>query len=173
MLNKFILSLIIGSLCGLFGTLGGAEKGHQAFRGILIPIFLVIIAFLALKNPYICVIGALYGVFTIGYGIPDETDAGSPVGAFFWKIFKGNNLLTNVATRGFIGKLASLSLIIIPILKHNWILFGFVSALIINTYAWLSWRELRSFKIFDIWLSESEFWTYFSIGLGASLLIYF
>jgi len=173
MIIKLLLSIFIGSLCGLFGALGGAEKGHQAFRGILIPVFLVIMAFLALKNPYICVIGALYGVFTIGYGIPDENDAGGPVGAFFWRLFKGNNLLTNLATRAFIGKLASLSLIIIPILKHNWVIYWISSTLIVNTYAWISWRELRSFKFFGIWLTESEFWTYFSIGIATGLLIYF
>lgn len=156
-----------GMFCGLFGALGGAEDGNNAYRGILIPIFLIVMAWFHLKNPYILYLSILFATFTIGYGHT------SPLRLFYEKLFKGNQFYTNIATRGTLGKLMAMSLVIIPIIKQNWILYGIVSFMIVNTYAWISWRTLRSFYFWKIFLIESEFWTYFVLGIGASLLIYF
>ena len=156
-----------GMFCGLFGALGGAKDGNNAYRGILIPIFLIVMAWFHLKNPYILYLSILFATFTIGYGHT------SPLRLFYEKLFKGNQFYTNIATRGTLGKLMAMSLIIIPIIKQNWILYGIVSFIIVNTYAWISWRTLRSFYFWKIFLIESEFWTYFVLGIGASLLIYF
>ena len=156
-----------GMFCGLFGALGGAKDGNNAYRGILIPIFLIAMAWFQLRTPYILYICALFATFTIGYGHT------SPLRLFYEKICKNNQFYTNIFTRGTLGIIMCLPLIIIPLIKQNWILYVIVSFMIINTYAWISWRTLRSFYWWKLKLIESEFWTYFSIGLGASLLIYF
>lgn len=156
-----------GMFCGLFGALGGAKDGNNAYRGILIPIFLIVMAWFHLNTSNILYLSILFATFTIGYGHT------SPLRLFYEKLFNGNQFYTNIATRETLGKLMSLSLIIIPLIKQNWILYGIVSFMIVNTYAWISWRTLRSFYFWKIMLIESEFWTYFSLGLGTSLLIYF
>jgi len=156
-----------GMFCGLFGALGGAEDGGHHYRGIFIPIFLIIMAYFQLNTSNVLYLSILFATFTVGYGHT------SPLRMFYEKLFKGNQFYTNVATRGTIGKLMACSIIIIPLIKQNWILYGIVSFMIVNTYAWVSWRCLRSFYFWKIKLIESEFWTYFVLGLATSLLVYF
>lgn len=156
-----------GAFCGLFGALGGAEEGENAYRGMLIPIFLITMSYFQLKNPYVLYMGILFLTFTIGYGHT------SPLRLFYEKLFNNNQFYTNIATRGTIGTTMCLPLLIIPIIKQNWILYGIVSFIIINTYAWISWKNLRSFYFWKIKLIESEFWTYFILGFGVCLLVYF
>jgi len=68
--------------------------------------------------------------------------------------------------------LASLSLISIPIIKGCWILYILGSLLIIAVYSFLSWKNFGLFTFFGKLLAKSEFVTYFTLTLGAMLLIF-
>jgi hypothetical protein len=67
-------------------------------------------------------------------------DKGSVLGRFFYKLFNGNKLLTNIVTRAVIGLLISASLISIPILTWNWTTYFLGSLIIILIWALVSWR---------------------------------
>lgn len=74
-------------------------------------------------------------------------DEGSFLGRFFWNLFKKNNLLANVFTRGFVGLLISLTMLSVPILKGTWISFLVGSALIIGVWGAVSWRGFGQFPV--------------------------
>jgi hypothetical protein len=94
------------------------------------------------------------------------------LGRFYYKLFKGNHLLADLATRGTIGKLIALSLVSIPIIKGNWItyLLGSLGIVLINSL--ISWRNLKSFTLFSKTLSVSETLTWTLITLFSVLIIY-
>jgi hypothetical protein len=167
MINTIYQCIWGGIFCGLFGALGGSEDGNKSYRGIIIPIFLIVMSYFHLETSKILYLSILFATFAVSYGRT------SPLKLFYEKLFNNNQFYTDILTRGTLGTLMTLSLIIIPIIKQNWILYIIVSFIIINIYSWISWRSLRSFYFWNIHLTESEFWTYFGLGLGASLLIYF
>jgi hypothetical protein len=74
-------------------------------------------------------------------------DEGSFLGRFFWNLFKKNNLLANVFTRGFVGILISATMLSVPILKGTWISFLVGSALIIGVWGAVSWRGFGSIPV--------------------------
>lgn len=100
-------------------------------------------------------------------------DKGSTLGRFYYKLFKGNHLLANLATRGTIGKLIALSLISIPIIKGNWItyLLGSLGIVLINSL--ISWRNFGTYKLFNKELSWAETITWGLITLCGVMIIYF
>jgi len=74
-------------------------------------------------------------------------DEGSFLGRFFWNLFKKNDLLANVFTRGFVGLLISLSMLSVPILKGTWLSFLVGSAVIIGIWGAVSWRGFGSIPV--------------------------
>ena len=170
-MKKFI-SFILGIVGGLLGAYGGASGTNKNWRRLGIPILITIIALIVIKHWLVLILMTLIGVLCLGYGIPDVTDSGSPLGRFYYKLTKGNYILTNILTRGTIGYLASLVLLIIPILKGNWYLYALSSFSIIFIYCYYSWKDIGSFKFLGKWLTKSEFVTYFTLTLGTMLLIF-
>ena len=163
-----------GSLIsGLLGALGGNETQSKLFRRVGLPLFIAGGAYQHLHSWLMLALLSMGAVMTLGYGIPDETDSGSPLGRFFYACFKQNRLWANVFTRGVVGALLSLSLCPIPIYNHNWLLWGIGSGIITGVFAGLSWRDLGSFKYQHTTLTLSEFVPYATLGLVAFTLIYF
>lgn len=173
--NK-VSGFFIPILGGLLGAIGGS--GNKPARRIGIPFITAGYAYSNLHNLWVVTIFSMIGALSIGYGIPDENfltdptkDSGSTLGRFFYNLFKKNHLLADIFTRGTIGFLIALSLLSIPIIKGNWIVYGVCSVGIILTNALLSWRNLGVYKLFNKELSWVETLTWGLISLFATLII--
>jgi hypothetical protein len=154
---------------GLLGAIGGA--GNKQVRRIGIPLLLSGFAYSQTENIFVFSIMAMAGVLSIGYGIPDKTDKGSFLGGFYLNLFK-NNTLANVFTRGTIGLLIALTLVSIPLIKHNWIVYYLCSLEICVINAAISWRGFGTYKLSNKELSWVETITWGLITLFAVLIIY-
>jgi len=161
-----IYAFILPILGGLLGTLGGA--GEKSLRRILIPILIMGLAYLEIDSILVITICSMIGALSLGYGIPWGEDEGSKLGAFFYSLFHQNELLANIFTRGTIGLLIALSLISVPIIRKNWLVYILCSLGICMVNAFLSWRNFGTFKLFNKQLSWVEFITW---GLITSLAI--
>lgn len=137
------------TLLAILGSIGG--QGPKWVRRFLYPGIITIYALYITHNLWCLSIYLVSLALSIGYGCPDSTDDGSALGRFFYKIFKGNVLLTNSATRAVIGCLISASLISIPLLTWNWITYFLDSLIIILIWALVSWRGFGEtpIKIFN------------------------
>lgn len=166
-----ILSYLLPIIGGFLGAWGGTDNSSKIYRRIYIPLLLTGCAFGELENIFVFTIMSMAGAISMGYGIPDETDNGSFLGRFWLKLFKNNHLLANIFTRGTIGLLIGLSLISIPILKHNWLVYivGYLGICMVN--ALISWRNFGSYHLFNKELSWVETITWGLITLFASLII--
>jgi len=165
-----IIKIVI--LTALLGAYGG--QGHKKYRRIYIPLLLAILALLTLRNWWTLTIISMMGTFTIGYGIPcpDDPDPSS-LGKFWYKIFGGNNFWSNFSTRGTIGSLIGLSLISIPVLRGNWVVYLIGCLFIIIIDGLFGWRDLGVVKIEENkYLLWSDLIVYGIIGLVTAILIY-
>jgi hypothetical protein len=160
-------------LSGLLGALGGAERSSKLFRRFFLPLMIAGEAYRVFHSWYVLSIFLMSLVFSIGYGIPDETDAGSPLGRFFYALFKHNMVLANIFTRGTIGCLIGLTLAPISLLTHNYILYIIGLYLIQTIFAVFSWQDLGGFEFQGKRLIFAEFIPYATVGLVAFSLIYF
>lgn len=172
-----ILGLLLGIIGGLLGAWGGAEDTSKGWRRYALPLFITAIAILVIQHWFVLSILSVIAVLTIGYGIPDNftDDEGSPLGRFYYKLFKGNHLLADIFTRGTIGLLTSLCLISLPILIGGffiWCAYIITSLIIIAVYSLLSWRSLGGFMFLKKYLTFSEFVVYYAFTAGAIILIF-
>lgn len=160
-------------LGGLLGAFGGAEGGNKAFRRFLIPTLITSYAFSMTESILTLTIMFMAIPLSKGYGIPDETDNGSSLGRFFYNLFNKNKLLANIFTRGTIGLFIGITLLSIPIIKHNWLIYflGILGIILINGS--ISWQNLGSYKLFGKQLIWSETLTWGLITLCAILIIIF
>ena len=112
------------------------------------------------------------GVFSLGYGLPGPSDPKpSKLGAFFLNLCKGNRFWANTLTRGIIGILTALSMISIPIINKNWLIYGLCSLGIILTWAIVSWRSLGTYYLWKKPLLWSESILYGLITIFAVIII--
>jgi hypothetical protein len=102
------------------------------------------------------------GWLSLGYG----------ENSFLRKFWKQNNYYT----RGTIGILISLSLLILPILKNNWLYYIIGSVGIILVWALISWQGFGYFKVKffgkEYELLKVDFITYSITGLCVLFIIY-
>ena len=132
---------------GLLGAYSGAEGTSKAFRRFGIPLLVLAFSGFYLRDMRVFGVLLMSIPFSMGYGIPSYgVDKGSFLGRFYYKLTKQNHYLTNLLTRGTIGLLVSLSLIVIPIIKGNWLIYIIGSLIIIGVYTTLSWRDLGLFE---------------------------
>lgn len=159
-------------IAGLLGALGGAERSSKLFRRLFLPLFITGEAYRYLQNWYVLSIFLMIPIFSIGYGIPDESDAGSPLGRFFYALFKHNKVLANIFTRGTIGCLIAFTLSPIALITHHYWLYIAGLYLINTVFAVFSWQDLGGFEFQGRRLIYSEFIPYATVGLVSFLLIY-
>jgi hypothetical protein len=173
-LSTFFLPIF----CGVLGAMGGAADSDKSYRRVIIPFALGGFAYGRTENIFVFSIMSMVGALSLGYGIPDvdylidgNGDKGSFLGRFYYKLFKGNHKLADIATRGTIGKLIALSLISIPIINHNWLVYGICGEAIVLTNALISWRNFGTYKLGGKELSVVETITWGLITLFAILII--
>lgn len=174
-------------LIGLLGSFAGSEGTSKNWRRIGIPMLFTICAFIELKSFWVILLMIQSACLSMGYGIPDYKwyytggDEGSTLGRFWYNIFsKDENehktFWANVFTRGTIGILISLSFLVIPILKGNWLFYLLGSLGIIITWATISWRGfgevIIKWKNKTYYLLKVDFICYSLLGLLGLFIIY-
>ena len=161
-LKYYLINVPVAILGGILGALGGQEGKHsKLIRRLGIPILITAIAYIRLHNIWVLSILSSIGVLSLGYGIPELVheigkpnlvvyfaDKGSFLGRFFWKITHQNHKLSDMLTRGTVGCFFVLSLIAIPIIKHNWLVYVLCGKGIILAYAFLSWKGFGELNMF-------------------------
>ena len=170
-LKKLSSLLFFGTIGGLLAAFGGAKNTTKGWRRLGIPLLITLSALCIMRNWWVLSIMSMAGVLSIGYGmpgfVPGWEDEGSKLGQFwYYRLLKrGYNatktsFLANILTRATIGLLMCISVVSIPILKGNWLIYGLSSLGIITIFATVSWRDLGTFKAFRKELTYSEFITY-------------
>ena len=157
---------------GILGALGGASNSSKTYRRVMLPILLTTYAFSQITTVWVLIIMSIAAWFSMGYGVPDESDSGSALGRLVYRITKQNHFITDVVVRGIIGVLVSLSLIIVPILLKNWTAYIVLSSIIIAVYSIFSWRNLGTYRLFGKDLLWSETMVYSIISLAVVVLTY-
>jgi len=184
---KILKSSIMGVIAGFLGAWAGCDNTSKNWRRFLIPFALTGLAFGHLQSFWVLTIMFISIGFSIGYGIPDETDEGSALARFWvkiidkviWRIFpqiwtpERIDILLNILTRGTIALMVNLSLLSIPILKGNWLIYYIGASSIKLVYTTCSWRDLGGFRIKGKYLLISDVITYGIIGIVTSAMIYF
>jgi hypothetical protein len=176
-LKRLSQLLFIPTIFSFLGSIGGSQYADKGIRRFGLPGLTLILAIVKYYNLFpdcLWLITVMFGSFVLalGYGVPSQNDLGSKLGRFWYKIFKGNKTLTNIFTRGTVGVLYCLTLISIPLLNHQWLIYILGSICIISAYAFISWRNLGSVKIGKYTLCYSDVILYGVIGLVTSTLIY-
>ena len=155
--NAFKVSAI-PFLIGFLGSFAGSEGTSKNWRRIGIPLIFTICALFELKSLWVILLMTISAWLSIGYGIPDDNypvsgDSGSTLGRFWTMLFRKYTTITKAHrlgdyfTRGTVGLGISLSFLVIPILKGNWLFYFLGSFGIILVYALNSWRGYGQFVI--------------------------
>lgn len=184
-MNKLLekIKYLIPAITSLLSSLGG--QGIKEFRRVILPIVLSIFGFLEVG--YWGISLGLVGIFmAIGYGIPDYSfstvtsglpiifsvnDEGSTLGRFWYKFFRYNHLLADVFTRGTIGLGVCLTILSIPLLKNNWVMYALGCLLIMLGQTVFSYRGLGVIKFKNGELLWSDLINYFLMGLGYLVIL--
>lgn len=97
--------------CAILWRMGGVKGGNKWFRRLGVPFFISLEILLA-TNAWISILPFLlmWAPLAMGYGIPDLTDEGSKLGAFFYKLTGKNERAANFYTRLVIGFICALSI---------------------------------------------------------------
>lgn len=174
---KYFISSFIGMITGFYGAWGGASHTSKAWRRTLIPAVIMLYATISgyfeygLLSLWHITIMSMNGALSFGYGIPSANDSGSTLGKFYYNLFNSNHLMADLFTRGTVGLMVSLSLISLPIIKGNWLMYGIGSICIIAVYSNISWRDFGSIKVFKKNLLIVDIITYSTVGLVGGLLV--
>lgn len=164
-LSQIFGSLGIITIGAILCAWGGQEK--KWLRRFVYPAILTLYAISIVHNWWVLSIFTISIWLSIGYGIPEAyksepnelfnpnkidfkigfSDEGSFLGRFFYKLFKGNRLYTNIFTRGIIGLLISLSILSIPILTGHWWSYLCGAQGIIAVWAGVSWRDFGQVEV--------------------------
>ena len=164
--NPFVYFIV------LMGALGGQTS--KQLRRIFIPVIATIYGYLILHSFWCLTFMSMFGVLSLGYGIPGPGDKGSVLGRFYTKIFS-THLLADIFSRGTVGALIALSLIAAPILTGNWGNYVLGALIIITPWVLISWRNLGEFKWelfkFKYMLLKSDVYCYLLTGLGVVIIL--
>ena len=105
-------TLLTIPLCGRLWAMGGSAQYDKNWRRICVPIVLCGCMVLN-SHSYIPLLSVapFFVVLTLGYGIPDGMDAGSPIGRFWYIRCGQNDTKATIMTRATIGLLIGVSLL--------------------------------------------------------------
>jgi hypothetical protein len=164
---------VIAVICGLMGAWTGAGASKM-WRRVGIPLLLVIFAYGILGNGWVIMLMLMSWVYSMGYGIPTPpNDPGSPLGAFWYKYFNGNVILATAATRATIGVCLGLSVIIIPFITAQWLVYLFFFVLLVfNQVLWtVIVTNMGQFPFLGRMLNWEEFFIYSCNALLVAMMI--
>lgn len=174
-------------IIGFLGTFAGSEGTSKNWRRIGIPLIFTVCALIELKSLWVILLMTISAWLSMGYGIPDDNypvsgDSGSTLGRFWTMLFRKYTTiykahrLADYCTRATIGLLISISFLVIPVLKSNWIFYFLGSIGIILVYALNSWRGygqiIIKWKNKTIYLLKVDFVTYSVLGICGLMIIY-
>ena len=109
-LLKIALIIAAGGLWRKSGS--GSDK---YWRCIVLPILVAwYVTWRYMNWQLFLVVLALLQLTHMGYGIPDSSDKGSPVGRFWFRIFK-NEYIASILTRGNMGLIYTIFVFILPV----------------------------------------------------------
>lgn len=167
MIIKILIALGVGVVCGLLGSYAGANKTSLFWRRYIIPIILIIMAYITLQNIWAILLAFLIYPLSKGYGIPDETDDGSSLGKFFYNLFNKSEFLANLFTRSSIAAMQWLVFVVIAGFKGCFMLYSiFGIGFIANTLIWdVFVKNEGTFRLFNRDLGWEEFLRYAGLGL--------
>lgn len=189
-------------IVGFLGAFAGSEGTSLLWRRAGISALVTITTYLKLGTIvgwvdalWTITVFTMWGFFSMGYGIPDWdypendlADEGSSLGRFwtmnFRKFFEQDiegrekaHRFGDYFTRGTIGLLTGLSMIAVPILKGNWIVFGIGCLAITLTNALVTWRDLgtKELKIGNknFYICYSDVIYYSAVGMSAYCIIFY
>ncbi len=164
-MDIIITILIIAMLalcCGFMGAWTGAG-GSKLWRRFGIPFLYTLAAFLSIANWWVLTILLMFGVLSLGYGIPTPpSDNGSPLGRFWYDLVHGDEKLATALTRTTLGILMLITLLSVPILTSAWGIFSiFVGVFIFNQILWTTLLTgLGMFSFMGKSLNVEEFCLY-------------
>lgn len=175
------MTILTGIVCGFLWAFGGAHGTSKNWRrfgvGIIISIISLIYTLISNGNghswafqPLIALF--MWGATATGYGQPDASDEGSPLGRFWFHQIKKPNetrfhmsittrFNANLFTRLTVAVLYALALLP-TILIGNWI-FGAIYIAVFIPYITAIWKP----QIMIRGLSLEEFMVGFTVGFGA------
>ena len=177
---NLIISIIIAIVCGLLGAWGGAENTSKNWRRVGISFVLCIFAYFILKSNlillWLTIYWGLWGVLSLGYGMPCPNDPKpSKLGAYWAKVFKNNLFKAEIATRATIGILMALCLLSIPIIKGNWLSYTLCTLGLCMVNVIFGGNAIIKnegmFSLLGKRLLWEEFIIYFALGFYTSSLI--
>ena len=158
-----LIITFLAIICGLMGAWTGAG-GSKLWRRVAIPLVFTVWAFLHFSNLWVILIMSMAAVMSLGYGIPTPpNDPGSPIGSFWYKVFKGNEVLATAFTRATIGVLMVVSVSIVPLISAAWWpQFGvFAVLMVFNQVLWtVLITGLGTFNFLGKTLNKEEFFLY-------------
>lgn len=133
--------LLTAPACAILWAMTGAGYG-QIYRRLLCAVVVLVPASLQ-TNVFQCLYSILpiFGVLSLGYGIPDATDKGSFLGRFFYRITK-DNLSATVFTR----------LLLIFLLAVSFAPVYFIDKI----YFYTAWYVLSAGKLIAIFGPQKE-----------------
>lgn len=165
MIYLAIPSAILGAFLGAWA---GAERTNLAWRRYGIPTILVINAFIAIQSYWVICLYAMVGVLSCGYGVPtfgENQDSGSALGAFWYAATGRSHFWCDVLTRGSVGFGVAFVLLLIPILKGNWLTYALCGSGIVGNY--VLWGAIvpreGNFKVFGKELLWEDIYVYLGV----------
>jgi len=179
-MNKLIKTTIAGLVAtagGLLGSFAGADKTSKAWRRYGIPCLLTSLAYgHNPENMWYLSILTMIAPLSFGYGMPGKSDPKpSKIGSFWLSITKGKYLLASALTRATIGSSKALTMLVVPILRGNWLVWGICGAIMIaSDTLWGTIHPKGTFKFLGKDLLWEEFLIYFgnvACGLGVIFLV--
>ena len=159
-----IPSVILGAFMGAWS---GSSGTNLAWRRYGIPSLLVLNAFLAIHSYWVICLMSMTGILSMGYGVPCSVsnDDGSSLGAFWYAATGRSHFWTDVFTRGTVGAGVTFVLLLIPILKGNWIVYSICGPAIIANY--ILWGAIvpreGNFKVFGKELLWEDIYVYLGV----------
>ena len=86
---NLILMFLCIPICGALWTFAGSKGTSLGWRRMGVGICISLVAWALTRNIWVfCVIPAMFGATSIGYGRPGSSDDGSPLGKFWFSLLK-------------------------------------------------------------------------------------
>lgn len=140
MILKFIYFIWMYIFGALAGSYAGANNTEKSIRRLGIPIVLTLSSLVFLVANFGAVgfwaltIMSMSGVFSLGYGIPDETDEGSFLGRVWYEITGHSHFWADVLTRATIAIACCISILSIALVGKIMVAYLIGCVIIICSY---------------------------------------